>query len=203
MDGEADGIGWEVGAAGFGMLAIIAYVIVDSFAGRKKALWSALGLGVVEVAFSLIVAGLDYITLLSFVIVGVFVLISLKTDNDYYFKVSWALVSLLTGIAIAVVTWGFGKNLFFDMFEKYGFLDMFEKLYPPDIPFRSFLFSWFGNLGKQLPFWLFLHAGIVFLAAKKNKWIWVIAKVGVGSLLMLIAAILAMIPAFLEHLRGI
>ena len=72
-----------------GVLPILVFLIVDSFAGQKKALIGVLLMAMGEVLFSLIKFGtIDYLTWVTFAILGIFVGLSLWKKNDIYFKIS-------------------------------------------------------------------------------------------------------------------
>src|SRR5690606_33803097 len=89
----------------FGFLPIVAFLLVDAFAGRRRALWAALLLGTLELAYTVSVFGaMDYISVIGFLILAGFVYLSLRRDDDYFFKVHGAVINLLLA-AIMLVSW--------------------------------------------------------------------------------------------------
>ncbi len=160
-----------------GFLPIIAFVVLDSFAGRKKALLSALGLGVGEVAYSLWRFGsLDYLTYLSFGFFGFFIWLSLKTGNDFYFKIQGAIVSMVTAIVLLVAWYGMDRALLLDMTVKYVGLETLNQANPAlSVDTLSELLR---VLSYHLPFWLVLHGLLtIYAAANWSKWAWVAVRI--------------------------
>ena len=71
----------------FGVLPLIAFVLIDSFAGLKAGIISALLFAVVEVAYSVVVyKKIDEITLGSLALVLIFGYLSYKSGSSFISK---------------------------------------------------------------------------------------------------------------------
>ena len=161
----------------FGFLPIIAYLIMDSFTGKRKALWGALCLGAGETAFSIAQYGaLDYLSILSFLILGIFVYASIRTEDDFYFKIHGALINILLGVLMLGAWYIFHKALLLDMANKYIGLDQLVALNPSLD--KDTVSETFRILSYQLPAWLILHSLFtIYAAANWSKWIWAIIRI--------------------------
>jgi len=171
----------------FGFLPIVAFLLVDAFAGRRRALWAALLLGTLELAYTVSVFGaMDYISVIGFLILAGFVYLSLRRDDDYFFKVHGAVINLLLA-AIMLVSWyAFDKALLLDVAEKYVGLDKLVEANPRLD--RVSVAATFRVMSVHLPGWLVLHSLLTFSAAANwGKWAWAFVRIP-GFILMLIVA---------------
>jgi len=174
-----------------GVLPIIAFLILDSFAGQKKALIGALMMAMGEVVFSLIKFGaIDYLTWIAFGILAIFVGLSLWKKNDIFFKIQGPVINVIT----AVIIWGalffLNINLLHDMTEKYMGLEKMASLNPMITP--EILKVYLEKVYAQLPAWLLLHAGVTLWAALKwNKWVWAAIRVPGFYIIMFIGMMIA------------
>lgn len=161
----------------FGFFPVIAYLLLESFGGKRKALWSALCLGAGETAFSVVHYGaLDYLSLFSFLVLGIFVYVSLRTDDDFYFKIYGAFINVLVSIFMLGAWFIFHKALLLDMAIKYVGLDQLVALNPSLN--KEILAETFRVLSYQLPGWLILHSLFtIYAAANWNKWIWATIRI--------------------------
>lgn len=161
----------------FGFLPVIAYLLLDTFGGKRKALWGAMCLGAGETAFSVAQFGaLDYLSLFSFLILGIFVFISLRTNDDFYFKIHGALINILISLFMLAAWFIFHKALLLDMAIKYVGLDQLVALNPSLD--KETLTETFRILSYQLPTWLILHSVFtIYAAAYWNKWIWATIRI--------------------------
>ncbi|GEM_PF-2503800 len=171
----------------FGFLPVIAYLLLDSFAGKRKALWGALCLGAGEAIFSVLQYGaFDYLSLLSFLILGIFVVASLRTQDDFYFKIHGALINILMAAIMLGAWYIFHKALLLDMADKYIGLDKLIALNPTLD--KDTVAETFRVLSYQLPGWLILHSLFtIYAAANWGKWAWAFVRVP-GFILTLILA---------------
>ncbi len=172
----------------FGFLPVILYLIIDSMSGKRKALIGAFAIGLGEFVFSAIQYGaLDYLSLISFVFMVVFIIASLRTLDDFYFKIHGALINIFTALVMLVAWYGFHKALLLDMAIKYVGLDKLSAMNPKLEP--EFVGEIFRVLSYQLPAWLILHALItIYAAANWNKWAWAAVRVP-GLILTLFIAL--------------
>jgi intracellular septation protein len=167
-----------------GILPILAFVVLDTFFEKRKALFFALILGIGELAFSLFHFGsLDSLSWVTFGLVCLSLSISLKTNNDVFFKIQGPLVNILLSLAILLGDWIFNINLLLQAFEKYiGFSKTAEWLPHVDSHiFKNFLIK----INMYLPWGLLIHSSLTFWSALKwNRWIWLALRVP-GLFLML------------------
>ncbi|MBF0430271.1 MAG: hypothetical protein HQK83_03260 [Fibrobacteria bacterium] len=160
-----------------GILPVIAFLILDSYTDKKKALLGAIVLGLGEFIFTLIQFGsIDYLTVLTLLLLLVFVGISLKTNNDFYFKIQSAVVNIILALILIVSQYLFGKFILLDGFIKYVGINFFAK-YNPAIT-KEITIQLLEALNTQLPWWLFIHSALtIYAAAKWNKWLWAIIRI--------------------------
>lgn len=164
-----------------GIIPLIVFVLVDSFAGLKAGLITAVVFALLEVVFTLIYFGeLDYVTAVSVLLVLGFAGVSYKKKSDHWFKMQPVVLSILFA-AILLVSSLIGRPFLYEMALKYQ--EVFPQLkmqlaHPLGHIFyqRSNLFLGFGFLA---------HAGATYFAAKKlSNWWWIAAR-GVGFYLVM------------------
>lgn len=168
-----------------GLLPIAAYVLVDSFAKKRTALYASLGLGVLELVYTLVQFGrLDYLTFFTFVFLGGFIFLSLRLNNDVYFKIQGAILNIIFALILLCATLFFDTNILLDMTIKYMGLETASTLNPLLSP--ELLTKMLTAMNIHLPWWLFAHSALTIIAAYRwNKWIWVAIRVP-GFYIMLI-----------------
>jgi intracellular septation protein len=161
----------------FGFLPIVAYLLLDSFAGKRQALWGALSLGAGEAIYSVVQFGaLDYMSIVTFLILAGFVALSLRTQDDFYFKIHGALINILLAFFMLGAWYIFHKALLLDMANKYVGLDKLVA-YNPALD-KETLAETFRVLSYQLPAWLIFHSLItIYAAANWGKWVWASIRV--------------------------
>ena len=160
-----------------GFLPILAYVALDSFSGRITALWGALALGAAELAFTLIrFKALDYLSVVAFLMLAAFVALSLRTRNDFYFKIQGALVNILSAFVLLGGWYLFHKALLLDMAVKYVGLDQLAAMNPALD--KDMVAEMLRVLSLQLPWWLLLHSLFtIYAAANWSKWAWAFVRI--------------------------
>ncbi len=175
-----------------GILPVLVFVILESFTNKKAALISALILAVAELIFTISVYGtIDEITILGFVLVGLAVFLSLKTDNDIYFKLQPAILGwILCGIFFFFY-FVLGRPLLSEMFHKYMGTSIQEML-GQNIN-QDFLDRYLKILSRDMG-WLFLIHGSLtaFAALKMSKWWWFAIRVPGLYILLFIFSLIAM-----------
>lgn len=173
----------------FGILPLIVFVIVDSFAGLRAGVIAGVIFAIAEAAYTVVVyKTIDELTIASTVLVLVFGALSYKSKKDIYFKLQPVVLGVLLGLAFLVMQL-MGKPLMVMMMQKYQFIfpeDMRAILLSPE------LMVMMAHLSGILGFGFLIHAALVgYSAFKMNKWWWLIIR-GVGFYVMLFAcAILA------------
>ena len=176
-----------------GIIPVLAFVILDSFAEKRKALIGALVLGAAELAFTLIKFKiLDYLTIVAFGLLALLVAVSLKTKNDFYFKIQGAVVNLIFAVTLIIFQYVFEKIVMLDMAIKYIGLKNLADINP--VLNEKMLASMLTAVNTQLPWWLIIHSGLTIYAARKwNKWVWVSIRVPGFYLMLFVATQSAMI----------
>lgn len=180
----------------FGIVPVIAFVVLESFAGKRMAIVIALVLACAELVFSLVVYGaIDELTILAFVIVIIAGVISVKTGNDLYFKLQPALVSVATATAFFIYYYLLDRPLLTFMMHKY-LPSMLAQL-PAD---RQALFEGTMRvLSRDFIFWFLLHAVLTaYAAVRLSKWWWFAIRVPGLYLMLFLATFIAVrgvIPA--------
>jgi intracellular septation protein A len=171
----------------FGFLPVAAFLIMDAFGGKRKALWGALILGAIEAVYTIVVfGGLDYLSLLAFAVLALFVAASLRTQDDFFFKIQGAVVNLVFAAAMLIAFYFFHRALLVDAAAKYMDLDALVAA-NPQLQKESVVET-FRLLSFQLPWWMILHSLLTFYAAANwGKWAWAFIRVP-GFILMLMLA---------------
>ncbi len=166
----------------FGMVPLLAFVIIDSFAGLKTGLIAGILFALAEAVYSVIAYGaIDELTIGSTALILIFGFLSFKSQKEIYFKLQPVFLGVTCGL-ILVVMQAFGKPLLVMMLNKYQLMipsEMREMIMHPESMRRMAVLS--GILG-----WGFLlHAALVaYSAFRMSKWWWLIIR-GVGFYVML------------------
>ena len=179
----------ETGSILFGILPLLAFAIVDSFSGMKTALYSAIALALLEMGLTLFYFGeLDYITLISVIMVIAMAIMSLKYNSDKYFKMQPAMLSLLFG-SILSISFLIGRPILLEMAIKY------QSALPTQIAQNIGLayFQELLNVGTGYAGLLILiHSGLMYIAAKKwSKWAWLACRIVVFYVFLALASFLS------------
>ncbi len=161
----------------FGFLPVIAFLVLDTYASKRKALWGALSLGAGEAIYSVVQFGaFDYLSLVAFFIMVGFIVASLRTQDDFYFKIHGALINILIAVIMLGAWYIFHKALLLDMANKYIGLDKLIAINPALD--KETVSETFRVLSYQLPAWLILHSLItIYAAANWGKWAWASIRV--------------------------
>ncbi len=177
----------------FGVLPLIVFVVMDSFAGLKSGVIAAIVLALAEAVFTLVVyKTIDEITVGSTLLVLVFGLLSYFTKKPIYIKLQPVFLGVVFGLILLVMQF-LEKPLLVILMDKYQLMlpdDMQTMVSMP--AFRSMLTKVSGILG-----WGFLvHAALVaFAALRMGNWAWLIIR-GVGLYVMMFSC--ALIARFLS-----
>lgn len=175
-----------------GIIPVVAFIILESFTNKKAALISALILAVAELIFTVSVYGMiDEITILGFVLVGIAVFLSVKTDNDIYFKLQPAILGWILCGVFFFFYYVLDRPLLSEMFHKYNgesFQEMLGQTIDP-----KFIGLYMKILSRDLGWLFLLHGSLTaFAAFKLNKWWWFAIRVPGLYILMIVFCIIAM-----------
>lgn len=170
----------------FGVLPLVAFVIIDAFLGLKAGLIAAIMLALAEMLYSFYeFGGLDYISLISLILISVFAVFSLKSQKPIYMKLQPVFLGACFGV-IFLAMQVIDKPLLIVLFQKYENLipgDLRKNLNSPEAIFllsRSSLLLGLGFLA---------HAGAVAYAAlRMNNWWWLVIR-GIGLYFMMFVCI--------------
>jgi hypothetical protein len=171
----------------FGFLPVLGFLILDSFLGKGRALWGALILGAIETGYTIVLFGaLDYLSLFAFVALAASVYASLRSKDEFFFKISGAIVNLFFAAAMLITFYAFHRALLVDAANKYMNLDQLVALNPQLE--KEMVLETFRLMSFQLPWWLVLHSLLtIYAAANWGKWAWAFVRVP-GFILMLMLA---------------
>jgi intracellular septation protein A len=104
------------------------------------------------------------------------VVASLRTQDDFYFKIHGALINILMAVVMLAAWYIFHKALLLDMANKYIGLDKLVALNPSLD--KDTVAETFRVLSYQLPGWLILHSLFtIYAAANWGKWAWALVRV--------------------------
>ncbi|MBI2603501.1 MAG: septation protein IspZ [Deltaproteobacteria bacterium] len=166
----------------FGFMPLVAFVVIDSFAGIKSGVIAAVIFAVIEAAYTVFTFGsIDGITLGTLLLVGIFGFLSFKTQKSIYFKIQPVVLGLLMGGTLLVMQM-IDKPLLVLMAQKYQYA------VPEEIKTSLSNPIFIGILTKLsgiLAFGFILHASAVAYAAfYLSKWWWLGIR-GVGLYVMM------------------
>ena len=171
-----------------GVLPLIIFAVVDSFAPMKKALAVAVAIAVLEGVFSYFYLGeLDSVTVFSVLTVVGMAAISMKKGSPLIFKLQPVLIGGLFALAL-IISSVVGEPLFYVLTLKYRdvMLGMVEESLAGTQALANLRFNLYNPLALEFlktmtwvqGIMLGLHAGLVAYAAfKMSKWWWVAFRV--------------------------
>jgi intracellular septation protein len=165
-----------------GILPLLAFAIVDSFAGLKPALYTAIAFALFELGVSIYWFGeVDWITGLSVILVLVLALVCFKSKKDIHFKMQPVILSLVFAAVMLISYWS-GEPILLAFIDKYADklpLEMQDKLSHPMVRPSLHLMTFYGGLA------MLAHATCTaWCAFKLSKWWW-LAMRGFGFYLFL------------------
>lgn len=171
----------------FGFLPVLVFLLVDTFAGKPRALWSALAAGAAQFTFSIMKDhALDFFGVAGFALLASLVFVSLRTRDDFYFKIQGPLLNAVSALALLIGWFVFHKALLLDVAAREIGLDKLASLDPSLT--RDSVAEMLRVLSFYLPWWLILHAlATVYAAANWGKWAWAFIRVP-GFVIMLFLA---------------
>jgi intracellular septation protein len=170
-----------------GILPVVAFVILDSFTTKKNAIYSAIALAVAELLFTIIkFHTIDELTVFSVLLVIVFGGISIKKNNDLFFKLQPAFLGLFFALSFFFFYYVLDKPIFNFMMEKY-FNNNVEMFLKGRIP-REYFMRLLNVLSRDLGWWILGHAALTaYAAVKLSKWWWFFIRVPAFYIILIIA----------------
>ena len=170
-----------------GLLPLLIFVIVDSFAGLKSALITTVIVALVEVLFTIIYFGeIDSISLFSLFLVFFMAFLSYKKQSDLFIKFQPVALSAIFGLTF-IVSFLISKPLFYEFTLKYkDFLPQQLKLQLENPFFITYLKTASWTLGLSF----LLHGFFTAWAALKlSNWWWIAIR-GIGFYVFMLLGIL-------------
>lgn len=171
-----------------GILPLLFFVIVDSFAGPKAALFTAIILAVGEAIFSFYLFGeIDSLTIFSLILVVVLAAVAFQRQNSLYFKFQPVILSAILGI-ILLTSYLINEPLLVSMATKY------KDFFPPEqqqLVTHPQIIKMFEILTLNSAFAFFGHALVTAYAAwKLSNWWWIAIR-GIGFYLFAFLSVIA------------
>lgn len=171
----------------FGLLPLIAFVVIDSFLGLKAGIISAVVLALAETAYSIYELGsIDELTLASLALVLVFAFLSLKFKTPLFMKLQPVFLGICFGVILLVMQ-AIGKPMMVMAAEKYG--SMLPQEYQANLD-HPLVKTMLAKLSLVLGFGFLIHAGAVLYAAlRMSNWWWLFIR-GIGLYAMMFACMI-------------
>jgi hypothetical protein len=179
-----------------GVTPLIVFVLVDTFSTLKTGLIWAVIFAFIETVYSFYAFGmLDWITGISFLLVGLMSYFAWKKDDEKIFMWQPVIISWVFAAYILIVKLT-GSDIFLEMVTKYKELipvDLQPRFEQPLMIRALQILSWTSTVAFALH-----GAATLFAAYKLNKWWWLIAR-GIGFYVFMGAAVfLAQYMAVIE-----
>ncbi len=167
-----------------GFLPVVTFVLLITISTRRIALWAALASALIVPLFAWLMWGsVDELTLVTLGMIVLAVLLSLKTDNEVYFKLQPAVGGTLFALILFVFYFILDKPLLSSMFDRY-FAATYEKTLRGKISVVMFK-EYLRALSLDLIFGFIAHAACVaFAAFRMSRWWWLAIRIP-GLYLML------------------
>jgi len=165
-----------------GILPLLAFVIIDSFAGLRAGVIGGILFALIETIYSLVYyQTIDSLTLGSTALVIFFGLLSYKSQKEIYFKLQPVIIGIIFVIILSI-TQILEKPLLVTMLQKYQYM------LPENMRLIAEQKAVLDNMAQLsgVLIWGFLaHALLVAYAAfRMNKYWWLLIR-GIGFYLML------------------
>jgi intracellular septation protein len=167
-----------------GVLPLVAFVVVDAFAGLKAGLAAAVIFAVLEVVYSFAFFGyLDEISLGSLVLIAGFSFVSYRTNKPIYFKLQPVALGVVFALIFLVMQW-LDKPLLVMMIQKYQYVlpdNVKEMVTNP-----SYLIL-LEKISGLLGYGFLIHSALIAYSVfyLSNLW-WILIR-GIGIYIMMIA----------------
>lgn len=173
-----------------GIVPIIVFVILDSFSSKRVAIGAAIAFACLEMVFTLVKFGtIDELTIFSVVLVAVFGWLSIKKNNDLFFKLQAAVLNFFFALALFFFYYVLDKPMFTFMLQKY-FSSQMVLFQQKGIP-EEYVFRLMDALSRDLGFWLLFHSFITAYAAlRMSKWWWFFFRVPFFYIMLFLAMLI-------------
>lgn len=165
-----------------GVVPLIAFIILDSFAGVKAGIIAAVFFAIAELVYTLIIyKELDNITFFSISIILIFAALTYYTENSLYFKLQPVCLGLIFGVVFLVMH-VIDKPLLVILTNKYRYMlptNMQEMIIHPAIQLQL------SNLSLLLGWGFLIHSGfIAYSVFYLSNWWWLAIR-GIGLYVMM------------------
>ena len=166
----------------FGVLPLIIFVVLDSFAGIKTGIIAAVLFAIAELAYTVVVyKHIDKITIFTLAFIIIFACITFYTEDSIYFKLQPVFLGIFFGITLLAMQL-LDKPLLLILAKKYRYLmpaDTQQLMMHPAIQEKL------KHLSHILGWGFVAHAGAVAYAAfNMSNWWWLAIR-GVGLYVMM------------------
>ena len=158
----------------FGILPLLAFVIIDSFAGVRVGVISAVVIAIAEGVYTYHITGtVDPLTTASLLLVALLGFITYRSKNPVFFKFQPVLVGAVFSSVLLVSTM-MGKPILVTLMQRY--IHLFPMNIRPLLA-NPAVVSMFSRLNWILAIGLFLHALLVaYTALRSSKWVWIAVR---------------------------
>lgn len=175
-----------------GLVPLVIFVVIDSFAGLKAGIISALLFALLEAGYTYwTMHKLDEITMISLGLVAVFGYLSYYYENPLIFKLQPVILGVMIGLAFLIMQY-LDKPLMVMMANKY------RELLPQPLQqnlANPFVLARLSKVSLYFGFGFLLHAGMVGYAAFwLSNWWWLAIR-GIGLYVVMGLCMLATVFA--------
>jgi intracellular septation protein A len=170
-----------------GLIPLIIFVILDSFASTKTALVGAIVFALLETIFTLyLFKTIDEVTIFSFVLVVILAFISYKSSNKLWFKFQPVILSIGIGIYL-IGTYYLGSPVLYEMSMKYINFFPIELRYQILHPMMQLILK---KATQTVGFAFLIHAVFTAICAVKLSNIWWLIMRSIGFYLFMFLGLL-------------
>jgi len=175
-----------------GILPVIVFVVLDSVTTKKTAIISAVALAFAEFVFTIVkYHTIDELTVLSVLLAVVFGWLSIKKNNDLYFKLQPAILGVFFAGSFFFFYHVLNKPLFNYMIEKY-MNNNIEPFLHNKIP-KDYFMEMMRVMSRDLGWWVLAHALLTaYAAVKLSKWWWFVIRVPLFYVILVVAMLFEM-----------
>lgn len=168
------------------ILPLIAFVIVDAFAGPKAGIFTSIGFAIAWLMWSYHIAGdIDFLSLIEVGLIVSLGALSIKLRNSTIFKYQPVVVALTLALFVTAM----------NIFGEPIMLRMMPKIIPllPE-PQQNILKSpesqmYFRQISFHMPILFLAHAALVYWAVKKSNWKWLLTRLAIFPMTIIFIAI--------------
>jgi intracellular septation protein A len=153
----------------FGMAPAVAFMAVRGAGRLRSAIAAAVAVAAVEFAVnSLQLGGVEYFSLASFALCGLFGGISLLRSDEFFFKLQPVVLEVILAGVLLYYGLALEVPLFAVIMQEHVRLDEILPAYQ-----RGYAAVYATTLSRSLPYALLIHAGLTAYAARmRSTWWW-------------------------------